>query len=341
MYRTALFLSILFLFVCAPGCETTPSLPEPGPVVERRTDAGHLSVDRQHRDFGLVDKGQELKTSFVLKNDGKETLTIGDIIPSCKCVLAPLATKVLEPNQSVALDVSFKAPSDPGSKSVQTIRVHTEPPALPSALVLRMKAEVKRYVTVEPQQFELLLNRKPAEAVSLKVSSVDGRPFRILDAQIPDKAIQLDYDKTRSAKTHIIPVHVDRDTLNRSRSIGKIVLRLDHPELQRVSVGFKVIRPYTAVPSYKRFSGARPGKTLSGTLSIVSAFKEPFELGEIQSENGYVKVVDIQAAPYEYTLKLEMAIPKNENRRMLTDNLRIQIKGEPKDSLKVFCYAAP
>lgn len=357
MNRFGFVVSFLFfsLLLCELGCKTesstpairtgdpqvNPSGPDTPPVMERRNDAGHLSVDRDNHNFGIVEKEQELKTTFILKNDGKETLEIGDIIPSCICVVVPLSTKVLDPNQSVALEVSFKAPSQPG-KSEQAIRVYTKPPALPSMLVLRLAADVKQYVTAQPEPFEITLSEESQPEIVLNISSIDSKPFRILKARIPDQAIELVFDKTRAAPTHVVPVKVDRGKLDRARSQGTIVLQLDHPKLRYLSVDYKIIRPYVAYPSPRRFKGIRPGESLSEIISIVSVFKKPFELGQIESENGYVKVSNIQTVtPYEYKLQLKMTMPADAKQGMLNDYLHVRIKGDKKNFLKILCYGIP
>ena len=352
----AVLLLLLIPLLCVPGCgpkKPTPPVPptEPGitptpPVTPsesgRRKDAGHLSVDRLIHDFGLVEKYQKLKTSFVLTNDGKETLKIGEIIPSCKCVLAPLKTKVLEPGRSVTLQITFTTPTQPGS-SVQTIRIHTLPPALPAALVVRMTADVKRYVTIEPQRFEIKLSKKKQPDIALKISSTDEKPFRIQGYQATDKAVQLVFDKTKAASTHTIPIKVDRSTLNTARKAGRITLRLSHPKSRSISIGYVLIPPYVSHPSARQFHNPQPGKKVQEFISIVSNFQEPFELDECLSENGLVQVKNIEKIPngFGYKLLLEMQMPKDLQKQRPRDYLNIKIKDDPKNSLKILCYAIP
>ena len=352
----AVLLLLLIPLLCVPGCgpkKPTPPVPptEPGitptpPVTPsesgRRKDAGHLSADRLMHDFGKVDKNQKLVTSFELTNDGKETLKIGEIIPSCICVIAPLKTKVLEPGRSVTMQVSFTASTRPG-RSVQTIRIHTLPPALPSALVLRMTADVKRYITVEPRRFEIKLSKKKQPDMALKISSTDEKQFRVLSSQSLEKAIQLVFDKTKAASTHTIPIKVDRSKLNTTRKAGLITLRLSHPKSRSISIGYVLIPPYVSHPSARQFHNPQPGKKVQEFISIVSNFQEPFELDECLSENGLVQVKNIEKIPngFGYKLLLEMQMPKDLQKQRPRDYLNIKIKDDPKNSLKILCYAIP
>ncbi len=348
----AVLLLLLISLLCVPGCKPKPTPPSvtpaepsstpspPDTIVPsgRRSDAGHLSADRVLHDFGKVDQNQKLVTSFELTNDGKETLKIGKLIPSCKCVLAPLKTKVLEPDQSVTLQVTFTTSTRPG-KAIQTVRIPTLPPALPSVLAVRLIAEVKRYITVEPQRFEIKLSKEKQPDITLKISSDDSKPFRILSAQCPDKAIQLGFDKSKNASTHTITLKVDRSSLNTKQTNGLITLRLSHPKSRSTTIGYHIIPPYAAFPSTKLFSDARPGKKVTGFISIVSNFKEPFELGEIHSDNGLVRVKNIEKIMNEYKLEIEMQIPENPKQKTVYDTLNVQIKDDPDNSLKINCYA--
>jgi hypothetical protein len=318
--------------------EITPTPPVTPAQSGRRKDAGHLAADRLIHDFADVDQNQKLTTSFELKNDGKETLEIGEIIPSCKCVLAPLKSKVLEPGQSVTLQVTFTTSTQPGI-SIQTIRIHTEPPALPSALVLRLTANVKRYITIVPQHFEIKLSKKKQPDITLKISSTDEKPFRILSYRSSEKSIQLAFDKTKTASTHMIPIKVDRSTLDTSRKGGTITLRLNHPKSQSLAVGYMIIPPIAAHPSTRRIPDAEPGKTVTDSIEIVSNFQESFELGEIKSEEGLVQVKTIEKITNGYKLFIEIKIPKNPAKKFIRDYLNIRIKDDPKNTLKVLFYA--
>jgi Protein of unknown function (DUF1573) len=349
LFTTLVLLSIPL--VCLIGCpkDTTPPIttnqggtnpPPPPPSVDtgRRKDAGHLKADRLFHDFGKVDKNQKLETSFELTNDGKETLKIGEIIPTCKCVLAPLETKVLEPGQSVTLSVTFLTPAQPGPSN-QSVKIYPEKPSLPVILVLRLYAEVKRYITVEPPQFEIEMSKKEQPVIALKVSSTDEKPFRILSYRSRDKAVQLVFDKTKSAPVHTIPIQVDRDKLDPTLRVGVITLQMDHPKSRTYSIRYNLIPPYVAHPSTRQFHNLKPGKKAQATLTITSNFKEPFELGEVTSDEGLVQVKNIKKITNGYELLLEMQYPKDSNILRPRDFLNIKIKNEPKNSLRILCYA--
>ena len=348
----ALLLLLLTPLLCVPGCEPkkpTPPVPLADPRITptpldtgRRKDAGHLSADRLFHDFGRVDKSQKLVTSFELTNNGKETLKIGEIIPTCKCVLAPLKTKVLESGQSVTLQVTLFAPTQPGP-TYQSVKIHVEKPSLPRMLSVRLAADVKRYITIEPPHFEIKLSRKKQPDIALKVSSTDEKPFRILGYQTRDKAIQLIFDKSKAASIHTIPIQVDRPKLNTARERGLISLQLNHPKSQSISFSYALILPYVAHPSARLFLNPQPGKKVRDYLQIVSNFQEPFELGEISSEHGLVQVKNIEKIPngFGYKLLLEMQMPRDLKKQRPRDFLNIKIKDDPKRSLKILCYVIP
>jgi len=304
----------------------------------RRKDAGHLSADKTVHDFGTVEPRARLQGKFVLKNDGKETLKIRDVHTSCSCLASKLKTKILEPNQSIPLTLTFTVSSVAG-KMTKTARITTEPPALPSTLVLQVTAQVKQYIEVTPTRLELKLRGNEKNLPSLVVKSTDKKPFQITSVRSSNKALELVYDKKKSAMQHTITVKPKPDLLQKSSHGGIITLQLNHPSAKNLSVPYRIVLPYVAHPTVRRFTAVKPGQFAQASIDVVSNYGEAFDLGEIKSEKGYVKVLNAKKAPKGYKLQLEMSVPANSKQRMPSDYLNIKIKDDPDSSLRILCYS--
>jgi len=304
----------------------------------RRKDAGHLTADKTRHDYGTVEPRAKLQAKFVLKNDGKETLKIRNVNSSCGCLTSKLETKTLEPGQSIPLTVTFTTPTMAG-KTTKTARITTEPPALPDSLVLQVTAQVKQYVEVAPARLELKLRGNEETPSSLVVKSTDKKPFQITSARTSDKALELFYDKKKSATQHTITVKPKPDLLQKSAYGGVITLQLNHPKAKNLSVSYRIVLPYVAHPTVRRFTTIKPGQSAQAQIDIVSNYDEPFELGETKSEKGYVKILNTRKTAKGYKLQLEMSVPANSKQRMPNDYLNVKIKDDPVGSLRIFCYA--
>ena len=304
----------------------------------RRKDAGHISADKTVHDYGTVEPRARLQAKFVLKNDGKETLKIRNVHASCSCLASKLKTKTLEPGQSVPLTLTFTTPTTAG-KVTKTARIATEPPALPDTLVLQVKAQVKRYIEVTPTRLELKLRGNEEKLPSLVVKSTDKKPFQITSVRTSNKALELVYDKKKSATQHTITVKPKPDLLQKSPHGGVITLQLNHPSAKNLSVPYRMVLPYVAHPTVRRFTTVKPGQSAQAHIDIVSNYGEAFELGKIKSEKGYVKVLNTVKVPKGYKLQLKMSVPANSKQRMPSDYLNVKIKDDPVSSLRILCYS--
>ena len=304
----------------------------------RRKDTGYLTADKTVHDFGIVEPRARLQGKFVLKNDGKETLKIRQVHKSCGCLTSKLKTKILEPGQSVPLTVTFTTSSVAG-KETKTLRITTEPPTLPETLVLRVTAQVKRYVEVIPSRLELKLRGNEKKPPSLVVKSTDNKPFQITSVRAGNKTLELVYDKKKSATQHTITVKPKQDLLKKSAYGGIITLQLNHPSAKSISVPYRMVLPYAAHPTARRFTTVKPGQPAQADIDIVSNYGEAFELGEIKSEKGYIKVLNTVKVPKGYKMQLEMSVPPNSKQRMPSDYLNVKIKDDPVSSLRILCYS--
>ena len=96
-------------------------------------------------DFGVVAKGSQLKYTFKMTNIYAKPLDITELRVSCGCVKAESATKTLQPNDSVMLQVSMDANQFVGSKTVRVFV--TVGPTFVSTATLTVSANARGDVT--------------------------------------------------------------------------------------------------------------------------------------------------------------------------------------------------
>ncbi len=356
--RSMVFVGVLGMFVLLSGCEKQVSkgsgvsvvpagsgdlrLPKPGVATGysdgRKEGAGHLTAKKMEIDFGTVDPRQIVHGKFILLNDGKEPLEIDKRIgKSCGCTVPSLKKYKLKPGETCELSIQFTAGNIPGLSRKQ-VWVMTKPPALPERLTLTITANVREIVHSAPKHWNFEVKKGSANnTIPLVLKSGDGKAFRVLSYTCTGQVVKLQLDSKKSL-THTIPIKVDLDKLRQTPQ-GIVMVRIDHPKVKLVTVQFDSVMPFSAYPASKRFFYMEPGKTERASIKIVSNFGQKFSLGKLVPQNGYIKVLGTKKTEDGYQIDIGFTIPKNEAKRLfVSDYLTVNIKGHPKDALRIRCY---
>ncbi|CAM1333690.1 DUF1573 domain-containing protein [Tenacibaculum aestuariivivum] len=89
--------------------------------------APSISFDKEEHDFGTVNEGDVVKTSFIVTNTGKTDLVITNARASCGCTVPEWPKEPIAPGKSGKIQVSFNTSGKPNkqSKSI-TLTTNTE-----------------------------------------------------------------------------------------------------------------------------------------------------------------------------------------------------------------------
>ena len=312
------------------------------PAVQARKAAaskkgGRLTVDKLVYDFGDVEPLQKVKGQFLLTNEGTEVLEIKKPIrKSCGCTVPRLKTYTIEPGQSTPLYVTYTVGSHPG-KSTKTISIDTRSPSTPRTLMLKVTANIKNIVNVRPERFQFELRADPRREYTMELESTDGKPFKITNLISRNEVVTAEFDAGHEAARHTIPIKIDADKLRGTRN-GIITFQINHPKLKNVSIPFRVVLPFVAHPPTKAFLRLRPGQPQTASVKVISNFGEDFELGEISSAGGYIKVTNTTRTDDGYQIEFTFTVPPGENKSIFHDYLLIHIKDQPQNTIKLSCY---
>ena len=105
-----------------------------------KADAPVMQFDKVIHDFGTINEGDKVQTTFSFKNTGKSDLIIVDARGSCGCTVPKYPKNTaIKPGQSETITVSFDSSNKPGmqQKSV-TLSANTSS----GREMLRIKANV-------------------------------------------------------------------------------------------------------------------------------------------------------------------------------------------------------
>lgn len=315
--------------------EQTTAPQKPVKAVARRDDAGHLKADKLNLDFGEIPPGEKVTGQFILTNVGQETVHF-KIGKSCGCTVPQISTDRLEPGQSTPLDITFTAPTIAG-RTGKSVWADVEPPGKPDKLTMMVTANIKEIIQFEPKQLSFKLHDSAPPDILLVLESTDGVPFKVTGFSIPYQALTVVYDKELSALRQEVTVKADPVQL-RNSTARTLIMNIDHPKLRQVSIPFMVTKPFSVYPSSRAFLNLKPGEAADADITVISNFDEEFQLGQIQSEQGFVEVVNTAKQDNGYRIMVKMVAPKDYDKTYLNDFLTIAIKDHSEDTLKVRCY---
>lgn len=109
------------------------------PMVDETTASGaKIVIDNGKFVFGKASKVEGvLETTFVIKNEGAETLEIGDITTSCGCTSAEIEDQSISPGSETKLTVKFDPNfhEEPEGVFTRTVFIPTNDPNTPEAEV--------------------------------------------------------------------------------------------------------------------------------------------------------------------------------------------------------------
>ncbi|HEX5742386.1 MAG TPA: DUF1573 domain-containing protein [Flavobacteriaceae bacterium] len=86
-----------------------------------------ISFDKTEHDFGTINEGDVVETTFEVTNTGKVDLVITDAFATCGCTVPEWPKEPIKPNEKGILKVSFDSNGKPNKQSKTiTIVANTE-----------------------------------------------------------------------------------------------------------------------------------------------------------------------------------------------------------------------
>lgn len=145
-------------------------------------------------DWGLVAPGR-LTTIVKLKNVGSGTLNISEVRPTCLCTVAPIDRNMLEPGEIAHIDVTLDVTGKSGLVE-RNIVIRSSDSANPQR-ILRLKASVKRDLTITPSSY-LVLNggKKDLESAAdpIVITNTSSAPITLYPPSAPQGNLKARFD---------------------------------------------------------------------------------------------------------------------------------------------------
>jgi len=118
----ALIVSTGMLVSCGQGKASSKVKKENVESAQKRdtsnnVDAPSVSFDKEEYDFGTVNEGDVVKTTFTVTNTGKTDLVITNAKASCGCTVPVWPKEAIAPGETGDIQVSFNTSGKPNKQS--------------------------------------------------------------------------------------------------------------------------------------------------------------------------------------------------------------------------------
>jgi hypothetical protein len=228
-----------------------------------------LEVDRDDHDWGRVAPGAAVNTTFVLRNRGGETLTLGEMKTSCGCTKPDLPVHSIPPGGKTTLSVGFHVPATPG-RVRHFVRIPTN---VPGRETVELSLFADAWIGVRPSPEVVDLGRlRPGEQVerTIQLFSPDHERFQIGRVSADSDAISASSESPGVA----LPVHRVLVSYRAGAGLGRVrgavrvvTDRLDASVID-VPLGGEIIGPVSISPSFLVIERDEIGTDARRTLMI-------------------------------------------------------------------------
>jgi hypothetical protein len=287
-------------------------------------------------DFGELEQQETRSAEVVITNAGDEPLKILDIEASCGCTTTALARNLLQPGESVPLQIDFSSKNFSGDQT-KVVAITTNDPRQPLLEIL-IKAYVKVALMIDPPLKRVAFARSPYGQHHTKqvTFTATEQPRLEVDlerynADLFDLEVVNNYEG--NPQVAVLKVTVD-ETMPAGRHRDIVQLTTNVPGTPRVDIELRceIVQDLILNDDDVRFRYVMPGDQLRKTLKIV-----PFEEGTRFSITG--AEIDVPGL----TAAVEEKVPNGEThvlidgRAIPTDDERaVAAKGRMKGTLKIY-----
>lgn len=188
-------------------------------------------------DMGSVYAGESIQKVAVIRNAGTDTLRIADIKAQCGCTATLMSDKVIAPNDTGALSITFNTAGQNGHRSKQVYVMSNDP--INPKLTITFSADVMTVLDINPKV--LTFDKSRVDSVYTRTitianpSQTEAVSILTVKSDLPDVKTSLMKNKLMPGEQTQLQVTVSprkSGTMN-----GKIELMTDHRKQQKFDIG--------------------------------------------------------------------------------------------------------
>lgn len=313
-----------------------------GPQDETKTDtpkAPGAFCEQTSYSFGKVQRGDDVRHSFIIKNNGKAQLKLLGTRSSCPCVMPQLTGTDIAPGQEGKLTLRLNTSRQKGILK-HKVTLKTNDPKHPS-VVFELEGEVEVLAAFEPDvvSFGDILkgSTKSAELHLVGTKTKQMKPGELVSSD-PDQ-IQAEFAKNGADKFVKVTIKAPNKE-GRLAGLIRLSTGLENPKEIRARVMARVSSDLVTDRSYALFSMKQQGvdkeefKSKDQPVYLVhvrSLSNKAFKITEISDPLG---IVTGQAEPVKNGWKIELKLAKKPSQKRGDILIHTDRKDQPVLSVK-------
>ena len=289
---------------------------------EESVGSAKLTFEKKIHDFGDIKPSSRQSCEFKFTNTGSGILKIGKIKSTCGCSVPKLKQKEYAPHESGCITVQYSAGSKTGNVS-KSLYVPSNDASAPK-ITLKIKAKITQKINVEPKRINFLLNKDNAGCPDIKLQSIDKKPFSIISFTSTHNCVTADFDPNAKDVSFELTPKVNFAQLEKIRS-GRINIKLSHPQCRSVEISFSTLTELKADPQSLAVLKAQALKPVNREVWILNNYNQDFNIENVTSKKGYVKLLNKEKFGNRYKLELEIIPPlQSKKKRFFMDIITIK-----------------
>lgn len=289
--------------------------------------SARITFENEVLDFGQVRPGTNNIGELKFTNTGKSLLKITEVERCCG-VSAKVDKTQYKPGQSGALRITYPAGSRPGV--IKRIVYVNSNDKINPRIPLTIEAEIVMNVNWEPKTIKLSPEMENAGCPQIIIKSIDGtKKFSIKRFISTGNCINADIDPSVQATEFTIQPKVDTSKLTQN-SRGNININLVYADQNEpsniITIQFNATERFSIAPRSLVMFYSNPQKPVAKTLKITRNYGDDFEIENVSSKAGHVKVLEQENIEDGFQFKLEITPEPVDEEGRFKDTLIITLK---------------
>ncbi len=268
-----------------------------------------ITFKRLVHDFGDIDRGGKVDTSFEFENTGDAPLQIDEVTTSCGCTTAALKKKSYKPGESGTIPVTFNSQNFEG-KITKRITVSTNDKAAPKT-VLTIQGTILTDVQATPSAL-VFTDAKPNQTntQTLKVATTRLPKLELTNLKIEPDYLTMTEERVDDKSVNLV-VSADGTKFpkGKTRLNGYITFDTNSKTqgTMRAAVTIEVTQPVRMSPRALYFYASKAGKSRQMHLKLESNTGKDFKITGISSDIAFVSAALEQDGGKEKSVLVTLA----------------------------------
>lgn len=300
------------------------------------TAAPIARIEPNFLDFGVLEQQETRSAEVVIANAGDEPLKILNVDASCGCTTTALPRNLLQPGESVALQIDFSSKNFSGDQT-KIVEVTTNDPRQPQ-LEIVVKAYVKVALLIDPplKRVEFARSQRGQRHTKQVTFTATEQPqleigLKRYNADLFDLAVINSYEG--NPQVAVLQVTVDEDMpAGQHRDIAQLTTNIAGTPQVDIELRCQIVQDLIVNHDDVRFRYVMPGDPLRQTVKIV-----PF------AEGTHFTVTGAEIDVPGLSVSVKEKVPNTETHVMIEgqaiakdDERAVAAKGRMKGTLKIY-----